>query len=157
MRSEAIRVSKRVGIVGGSMIYHPFRENRSKTWFFSPHFHVIGYGWHRGFKVSGWVVVNHGVRKSVHATVMYQLSHAGVHEKYHTTTWFGDLSYNKLKVPLLIVEKPKCPLCGSELVPLIYVGEGSVPPPVDEGDYFLCAEDWIEKAVGLGFRSRSDP
>jgi hypothetical protein len=144
MRSKAYKVLKRVGIVGGSMIYHPFRQNVSKKWFFSPHFHVIGYGWHNGFHVAGWVVKNHGVRKSVHATVMYQLSHAGVHKYFHTVTWFGELSYNKLKAPILVEEKPKCPLCGLELVPLIYVGEGKVPPPIEEGDYFLDSCDWIE-------------
>jgi len=39
---------------------------------------------------------------------------------------------------------PKCPLCGLELVPLIFVCEGRVPPPIEEGDYFLVVEDWLE-------------
>jgi len=144
LRSSAYHILKRVGIVGGSMIYHPFRQDDSKKWVFSPHFHMIGYGWHRGFYIKGWVVKNHGVRKSVFYTAMYQLSHAGVNPQYHTVTWFGELSYNKLKAPPLIEEKPKCPLCGLELVPLIFVGEGRVPPPIEEGDYFLAVEDWLE-------------
>lgn len=143
LRSSAYRVLKRAGIVGGSVIYHPFRQNDVKKWFFSPHFHIIGYGWHRGFSIPGWVVRNHGVRKSVHATVMYQLSHAGVNPDYHTITWFGELSYNKLKVPELVEEKPKCPLCGLELVKLVFVGKDRVPPP-EEGEYFLEPTDWIQ-------------
>jgi len=145
LRSLAYRNVKRVGIVGGSCIYHPFRQDDSKKWFFSPHFHVVGYGWHKGFAIPGWVIKNHGVRKSVHATVMYQLSHAGVHEKYHAVTWFGALSYNKLKVPQEVEEKPKCPMCGLDLVPLVFVGHDRVPPP-EEGDYYdQDPGDWMEK------------
>ena len=144
MRSKAYKVLKRVGIVGGSLIYHPFRQDEHSKWFFSPHFHAVGYGFHNGFYEKGWVVKNHGVRKSVHATIKYQLSHAGVNKIYHTITWFGALSYNVLKIFPFQEPKPVCPLCGLELVPLIYVGEGTVPPPVEEGNYFLTVEDWIE-------------
>jgi len=166
MRKEAYKVLKKVGIVGGSIIFHPFREKccacgstkdfESKLcekcgfdrfeWYFSPHFHVIGYGWHSGF-VKNWVIRNHGVRKSVHATIMYQLSHAGVNEKYHTITWFGALAYNKLKIEPLLEEKNICPLCKHDLVPLFYVGEGIVPPPDVEGDYFLDSNDWRESHI----------
>ena len=151
LRSSAYRVLKRVGIVGGSMIYHHSRQDEVGKWFFSPHFHVIGYGWHRGFSIPGWVVKNHGVRKSVFFTAMYQLSHAGVNSDYHTVTWFGELSYNKLKAPELVEEKPKCPLCGLELVPLIFVGSNRVPPPIDEGDYFFDCCDWLERPGRWGY------
>ena len=163
MRSETYKVLKRVGIVGGCEIFHPFREKccvcgslkdfEEKVcvkcgfdrfeWYFSPHFHVIGFGWHSGF-VKNWVVRNFGVRESVHATIMYQLSHAGVHKNYHTVTWFGDLAYNKLKIEPLVEAKPVCPLCGLDLVPLIHVGESKVPPPIEEGDYFLDSCDWMK-------------
>lgn len=143
LRSSTYRVAKRAGIVGACMVYHNERQDSSKKWFFSPHFHGVGYGWHRGFSILGWVVKNHGIRKSVYATLAYLLSHAGVHKDYHTTTWFGALSYNKLKVPPPAVEKPKCPLCGAELVKLFYVGNGRVPPPDMVGNYFLERGDWI--------------
>ena len=145
LRSGAYNVLKRVGIVGGSVIFHPFRQDRAKKWFFSPHFHVIGYGWHNGFAVRGWVVKNHGIRKSVHSTVLYQLSHAGFNKKYHTVTWFGELAYNKLRLEPLVEAKPVCPLCGFELVPLVYVGCEDRPPPSEEGDYFLEPSDWLER------------
>jgi len=143
LRSLAYRALKKVGIVGGSMIYHTFRQDESKKWFFSPHFHVIGYGYHTGKYYEGWVIRNHGVRKSVFSTATYQLSHAGVNPKYHTVTWFGELSYQKLEAPPLVEEKPRCPLCGHELIKLRYIG-GKDPPPGDEGDYFLDPGDWAE-------------
>lgn len=147
LRSLAIRIVKQAGIVGGSMIYHPFRQDDNKKWFFSPHFHVIGYGWHRGFFIPGWVVRNHGVRKSVFFTAMYQLSHAGVSERHHTIVWFGELSYNKLIVPFEVEEKHTCPLCGADLVPLLYCGGERVPPPDTEGDYFQDVGLWRERPM----------
>ncbi|MBI4131018.1 MAG: hypothetical protein HY476_00825 [Nitrosarchaeum sp.] len=45
LRKEAYRVLKEVGAVGGSLIFHPFRYNRDyKKWYYSPHFHIIGFG-----------------------------------------------------------------------------------------------------------------
>ena len=150
LKSYAYKALKCVGISGGCLIYHPFRQNESGEWFFSPHFHVLGYGYHRGNRVPNMVVKNHGVRKSVRATLLYQLSHAGVHESIHTVTWFGCLSYNKLKVPPMPDPKPKCPLCGEDLVPLLYCGQGEDPPPLEDGAHFLDPCDWMESPGRFG-------
>lgn len=41
--------------------------------------------------------------------------------KKATVTWFGDLSYNRLKVDKEIMsEKPKCPLCEAELHEIVF-------------------------------------
>jgi len=62
---------------------------------------------------------------------MYLLSHAGVKKRRHTITWFGDLSYSKLKV-----EKAdfhiKCPQCSAVFQRLICFVDGRVakPPPI---------------------------
>jgi hypothetical protein len=106
-------------------------------------------GWIQGNKVAhlyhsgGWIIKNLGVRDSVGATALYQLSHAGVHEKYDTITWFGSMSRNKMKTIPEVNEKPTCPLCGAELVKLIWVGSGPMPFQ-DEGQYFDDPGNWAK-------------
>jgi len=147
MRKEAYKILKSVNAIGGSLIFHPFRYHRdNRTWYYSPHFHCIGFGWitntEQIYKKDGWIVKNKGVRDSVFATFYYQLSHAGVKHGYHTLTWFGDLSYSKLKVedgPDLDV----CPLCKAKLRLVFYYGLcGWEPPPEVEGEFFIEAEGW---------------
>ena len=150
LRRRLYGIAKKVGLMGGSVIFHPFRQMEGKRWVLSPHFHVLGFGWIcRVREVNAetdWVVKNVGVRKSVYATAMYQLSHAGVHPKRHTVTWFGKLSYNQLKAPKFEVEKEVCPLCGKRLVEVRWVGEGD-PPEEKEGGYFLPPDGWREVNV----------
>ena len=150
LRRKLYALLKRAGIRGGSVIFHPFRIPKGKSPFFSPHFHVVGFGWLNFYRGGGkWVVKNLGVRKSLHATLMYQLSHAGVHEAFHVITWFGALAYNKLRIPKFAGEgKPTCPLCHAELVPLDYVG--SEGPPLEPDEYWLPGEDWEEKIGRFG-------
>jgi len=148
MRTRAYLNAKRCGFLGGSCIFHAFREDRlTKRWYFSPHFHMIGYGWIQhtlsNFEKNGWIVKNIGIRKSVHSTALYQLSHATIHSNRHTITWFGRLSYNKLRVR---PEKPKedrCPICNSKLVSVRWLGKGECPVPMDrEGVYFVDPIGW---------------
>lgn len=136
MRSRAIQIVKECGVFGGTVIFHPFRKYNEDdrledlkagfsytespaSWYVSPHFHIIGYGWVKGtkeqYEASGWIVKNLGVRKSVRSTALYQLSHCGVSPKYHTVVWFGSLAYNKMKCASVPLEKHLCPLCSSEM------------------------------------------
>lgn len=149
MRSKVYKMLKRVHLLGGMCIYH------SKRWsdgvpYFSPHFHILGYGWltdtRKNYVASGYVVKNLRVRKTVAGTIWYQLSHAGYHEKHHTVTWFGCLSYNKLKLPKED-EKEKehiCPFCKSALRQLVWMGEDPHGLPDQDG---FCgygdAQGWI--------------
>jgi hypothetical protein len=147
-RRRAYVISRKSGFFGGSCIFHPFRENEStKEWYFSPHFHMIGFGWiehtKEGYEEHGWVVKNVGLRKTVSGTALYQLSHAGVHERYHTITWFGSLSYNKLRVSPLPQKEECCPICGNKLRQLWYFGSDDLPEK--EGDYWLPSDDWVYK------------
>ena len=147
LRRKTYVILRKSGIYGGSVIFHPFRENDDSTWYFSPHFHALGYGWvhgtKEGYERHGWIVRNVGIRKTVSGTALYQLSHAGVHEKYHTITWFGKLAYNNLKVPPRPVEKEVCPICGQELRDLWYFG--GLDLPEEEGFYWLDPEGWRYK------------
>jgi hypothetical protein len=74
--------------------------------------------------------------------MQYLLSHAGVYvdpeggfspKRFHTTTWFGELSYCKLKgVPDIEVPQACCPYCGRLLKPFEFVGLDRPPPAFDE-------------------------
>jgi len=131
-RRKTIRLAKKAGIMGGCLIFHPYRENKpKKRWYWSPHFHILGYGWIIGsgriFKSSGWIVKNLRVRKNVGATAYYQLSHAGVKGGHHVVSWFGSLSWRALRVPREKAEPETCPMCGSRLRRVIYYGTGDNP------------------------------
>lgn len=134
LRKEARKMAKRAGIKGGLDIVHPFRK-QNKKWYLSPHFHYLAFGWVSStaeiFQKNGWLVKNIGIRENPIGTVMYLLSHAGIKKGRHTVTWFGDLSYSKLKI-----EKPdfhiKCPECNGDFQRLIRFVDGFVakPPPI---------------------------
>jgi hypothetical protein len=140
MKENARRALKLAGVEGGLLIFHPARwyGKTSNDYYYSPHFHVVGHGWIENtedvYKLTGWIVHNLGIRKSVVGTISYILSHAGVREKTHTSSWFGSMSYNKFH------SKPEpefdelCPYCKSELKKLRLtrvLGEGEGPPFVD--------------------------
>jgi len=148
LRRRAYVVAKQSGFRGGSCIFHHLRQNKiTQKWYFSPHFHMIGFGWIKGtkegFESHGWVVKNVGIRKTVSGTALYQLSHAGIHKKYHTVTWFGALAYNNLKVPPKEEVEEVCPICGSPLQPLYYFGSKKIPD--ERGDFWFSPEGWIVK------------
>jgi hypothetical protein len=113
---------------------------------------MIGYGFISGEKVakeyarSGWISKNTGVRDSVNATAFYQLSHCSTKKDRHAVTWFGAMAYNKLRVPPEPEKKKVCPLCGSELEPLRWVGDGELPFK-EEGEYFDAPENWQQQMV----------
>jgi hypothetical protein len=131
MRRRAQKLLRRVGVVGGCLIFHhkrvASRWNDRPFCADGPHFHAIGAGWIEGTaelaKKIGWVVVNLGVRKSVYATALYILSHAGLgypasakteqaRMAVNTVVWFGEWSYQKFpSVPGPDEEGRWCPIC----------------------------------------------
>jgi len=131
------------------LIYHPKRQNKyDGSWYYSPHFHVIGYGWivdvRQNYICSGYVVKNIGVRKTVEGTIFYQLSHCGIDGKHHAVTWFGCLGYGKLHVKYVEKEISVCPICGERLHRLMWIGMGKCNLPDVEG--FVCFDDssnWV--------------
>ena len=74
MKQELRKILKRAGIVGGAVVFHPFRF-KNRKWYWSPHFHMVGFGSYRNitnvFGHNGWYVGNAGVRKSVFHTFHY--------------------------------------------------------------------------------------
>jgi hypothetical protein len=149
LRSKAVKVLFVRGVVGGVLIFHGFRYNLRKHWYFSPHFHVLGfvlggYGCrgckrknnclkgcggfddrsYQNFLKDGYVVKVLGERKTVFGTAWYQLNHASIKKgvvRFHVASWFGVCSYRKLKVT---VEKRKdlCPICQHDLGAIRYFG-----------------------------------
>ena len=146
MKKELYRILKRVGAIGGASIFHPYRFNEiEQLWFYSPHFHIVGFGWIDGtqelYNKEGWIVKNKGIRESVFGTLHYQLSHCGIKKGVHSLVWFGDLSYSKLKME----KEPEtnvCPICNAKLRPVYYYGLLGAPPPECECEIFVDPEGW---------------
>ena len=143
LREKSLKLLKDSGVRGGVMIVHPYRCN-----FFGRyekpglHFHIVGYGNVVGEDVAdvyareGYIIRNFGSRKSIFKTLYYILSHCGIARKkervdnegvvyytrpvYDTITYFGCLSYNKLKYKDKN-ELPGCPMCPKVANGLIYV------------------------------------
>ena len=150
-RRKIIVVFKSRGVVGACLIFHGFRYNLRKQWYFSPHFHALGFilgGYSRcrncyrkcncdsacdGFDSRAWKLFNEdgyyvkvmAKRITVFGTAWYQLNHSsykiGV-KHFHIATWFGNVSYRKLKVTVE-VRRAVCPICQNELVELRYSGD----------------------------------
>jgi len=147
LAKESYKILKDIGCIGGMIIFHPFRYNKeSRQWYYSPHFHVIGFGWiektTENYNKNGWIVKNKGVRDSTFATIYYQLSHAGIKKNNHTLVWFGDLSYSKLKVEKEDVEANICPYCHAKLRQVIPYGLFAIKPPDVEIELLVDLEGW---------------
>ena len=91
---------------------------------------------------AGYIVKVKGERKTVQGTAWYQLNHCSVRTdgKHHAIMWFGTCNRNKLKLTKERIrglrEKAKCPICGSELVALRYMGFDGVA---------ISREFWIKQ------------
>jgi len=145
LRSQVDKALKKRG-VHGVKIFHGFRYSVRKQWYWSPHFHVLGFvlGGYKcrgcmkdcagcdGFEVrtrkhfqnDGYIVKVLPKRKTVGGTAWYQLNHASVKKnitRFHVATWFGVCSYRKLKFTAEY-RKRVCPICQHDLVKLMYVG-----------------------------------
>lgn len=113
-RKDLYKYLKKVGISGGAIVNHPYRLDENKKYTRNGfHFHIVGivpkgvdldidllndsdvfkvikdakYKDYRGFR-------NY---KSIVRLMAYELGHCGVLKGRHALTYFGDVSYNKLK------------------------------------------------------------
>ena len=150
LRRKVNKMLQSLGIIGHVLIFHGFRYGLGKGWYFSPHWHALGFvlggyskcrncsrksncspicggfddlAWKNYLKTEYYTKIM-GKRKSIFGTAWYQLNHSsykvGV-KRFHVATWAGCVSYRKLKVT---VEHRKrlCPICQEELVRLTYSG-----------------------------------
>jgi len=196
LQSLCDRVLESRGIVGGVKLFHGARYNNAEEarrkgvlmgWYWSPHFHVLGYilgGYGKcrgclkcrkgcgGFvdrnyrlnEVDGCYVKVKSKRKTVFGTAWYQLHHATIRtdkKRFHVARWFGVCSYRRLKISKEFraewdrLHKPKCPICGSELVRHEYCGmESSIIALFKKrrgaresvSGFYDKASDWCEVA-----------
>jgi len=149
LKKRCRELLSQAGVKDGLMIYHPFSlDKKNMKWISRPHFHVIGFGWvHDTKKISdenGWVIKNKGVRESLHSTIYYQLSHAGVADHIHSITWYGDLGYRSKYAELIKVENEEpndyCEFCGKTLVNAVFVATDRGPPDVE----FVGLVDYLD-------------
>ena len=156
IRSKAVKKLQDVGLVGGVLVVHHYRCEDRKYTKKGLHFHAVGFAHNarvdglevkRQFeKENGWIIKNKGSRKSVRKTISYLLSHCSVKEGKHSITWFGKLSYSKMKNPGILDKELKelekvrcCPMCQERLDRLEYVGLDRPPTELGYGK----ASDWI--------------
>lgn len=203
LNAKCVAVLKDRGVIGGAIIFHaeryrnPYdaeRKGLPKGWFFSPHYHILGFidgGYSScrhcfkntddclkcdGFKgrqrraflkeagsfgvgsgSKGWIVDVKGERKTVHGTAWYQLHHCSIikgKKNFQPVRWFGVCAKHKLKLKKEDRIKDVCPICGHDLVEVMYVGRGN---PLEEWwikEFFDDLRDehghvkWIEKPKG---------
>jgi len=150
LKKKCREILTKSGVKDGLMIYHPFSLDKKKMrWVCRPHFHVIGFGWllenNKNMNKDGWVIKNKGVRDSLHSTVYYQLSHAGVSDNIHSVTWFGELGYRSKYAELIKVENEEpndyCDFCGRILVNAEFRATDR-PPPDKEFVGLVNHLDW---------------
>lgn len=184
IRKKAVDCARKSGVIGGMIVIHPWRRCCSRCgrhmsdhyrgfnicpdcgsdgckWYFSPHFHIVGYGWihsERRREVTektGYVIVNFGVRKSVFATIHYQLSHCGVQDsrlssrgrksRPHTVVWFGCCSYRKLKIPKYQLRSRRCPVCQQKLKRVFYEKSDNELRSMEKGMNLVSYDGWKYK------------
>ena len=140
LKKKCREILTKSGVKDGLLIYHPFSLDKKKMkWVSRPHFHVIGFGWllenNKNMNKDGWVIKNKGVRESLHSTIYYQLSHAGVADHIHSITWFGELGYRSKYAELIKVpdEEPNdtCDFCGEIMVNARFIPTDRPPPDVE--------------------------
>ena len=152
LKNKVRKLINQAGIEGGMMIYHPFSlDKKTGQWIVRPHFHILGFGWVVNTKKisdsEGWVIKNKGLRNSLHSTIYYQLSHAGVSDGVHAITWFGSLGYRAKYSSYFKVEDGEdhgfCDYCHCMLVNFEYVGLDK--PPDFEFVGLVDGKNWKAK------------
>lgn len=143
-KKHFIRKAGEIGCTGGSMVIHLWRTNDNvpgylegvkkwdwvrarKDWRkfvkFSPHAHIIGYGYLKPQEKGqeNFEYKNMGPlrgRKEIEAVAFYNISHASIGKGISAVTYFGCCSYSKLK-PVkkgIYHEDCLCPDCGAVMV-----------------------------------------
>jgi len=137
-----------VGIIGSVMVWHPARFDKANGWKadVSPHVHMIAFGWIDDVRAQSdkhrLTIVKHRTLRTdgdYFTAMKYILSHAGIRKNRHSLTYWGALSYSKLKVPKDDPEPEKCPHCGEFLVngripEDKYPWITGIPPPFTAGE-----------------------
>ena len=126
LRAKVVQLLFSRGVVGAALVFHAFRYSIIKQWYFSPHYHALGFladGYscrlckrknncikgcggfddrsYQAFLRDGYYVKVLGKRKTVFGTAWYELNHSSIDvtkERFHVAVWFGVCSYRKMKL-----------------------------------------------------------
>jgi hypothetical protein len=185
LRRKVNRMLKDIGVIGHVLIFHGFRYRKFRGWFWSPHFHALGFilgGYakcrhckggdcyacggfdgraYKLYRKNGYIVRVMGERKTIFGTAWYQLNHSsykvGV-KRFHIATWSGCVSYRKLKVTPEM-RKDVCPICQHELIKIRYFGSKRLQLSEERDSFEDLVEDgrvvFVEK-VGRSAVARSN-
>jgi hypothetical protein len=129
MRKKVYKLCRKYGMVGGVVVFHPYRYDEFDEAYNveGEHWHICGLSnWITSGDVcwgeTGWIlkVIQPRVRK-LYKVLYYMYEHALWLESRHTITWFGACAYNKgvkeIERKIRNYEpKHKCPMCGNEMV-----------------------------------------
>jgi hypothetical protein len=164
LREECRMALLERGILGGCMIFHGFRMNRSRRvleW--SPHYHCLGFVRSgldvcrscihtreqcsvcsnfrgrsmRAYAKDGYVVKAFEKRQTVMGTAFYQLHHATVRvglKRFHVVTWFGLCGNSKMKGRKVVAEA-KCPACHESMAKEAYRGREPIARDIGDPNY----------------------
>ena len=153
---KAYQVLKEVKADSGLIIFHPFRyHKKTDMWYYSPHFHVLGFGWVENvietYNKHGYIIKNLGKRETIFGTIYYQLSHCGIKRHNHALTYFGECSYSKLIMEKEEEESKKCPFCQADLIEVDYDNniELKPDPNIMESWYLAKSYEWFAKNLYL--------
>ena len=175
LRRKVTEVLFGCGVFGGVLIFHGFRYDLKKHWYWSPHFHVLGFirgGYarcrhckggncyacdgfegrvYRCYRENGYIVKALEERITVGGTAWYQLHHSTIRvnvKRPHACTWFGVCSYRKLKIT---VEKHKnlCPICNEETYKVLHYGSRYIAKDRNAPDYVSWLYDDLFDSDGL--------
>lgn len=105
---------KSIGIEGGVSIYHPFRFTKGlESVYFSPHIHILGFGYTDKNDIKALYDKTGLVVKSINTfndsqtaftTVKYLLSHTGVSDNKHRIKYFGQAGNNKFSTKTILAK-----------------------------------------------------
>lgn len=158
----AVKVAKKCGLRGFIAAFHPYRRIDRKKGYdlgnvvYNPHFHFVGFGWINGKLVSeisktkGINVYNHGVRKSVYNTLVYEFSHCAIKRGTKTYSYYGHLHHRHLgETPKMPRFNSLCKMCKEKLKKCLWVGETENPILDLIGDFLFTPGSWIFYDIAL--------
>lgn len=110
LRTSLYRIIKESGIMGGVCILHTERINQSNELYFSPHWHIIGFGFilnAKKFKEKyGFTYRNHQrndngkamplSKKTLNRVLKYTIDHSTQMNDRHSITYFGTCGYRNM-------------------------------------------------------------
>ncbi|MBA7494975.1 hypothetical protein ES702_05554 [subsurface metagenome] len=165
LRRKANRILQSLGVVGHCLIFHAFRYNDFRGWYFSPHWHALGFivdgfskcrnckrlhernclagcgrfydrAW-QNYKKTGYYTKVMGRRRTIFGTAVYQLGHSSykVGVERFHVVTWAGCVSYRKLKVTKEIRKKFCPMCKEELVRLTYSGNLFFVTDMNSPDY----------------------